>query len=377
MLGKIDASLNKRLNEVRWGEYNIGNCCTVLKGRRKLSEEDLSLRGTIDVYSSNSANNGIVGKTEANADYTITQECPNYIVFGDHTRSMNIATSDFSVMDNVKVLIPHNHSLNFILFLCAVWKKNIPDLGYSRHWSIAKECKFLLPTKENKIDFDFIEEFIAELEERSVAELEERSVAELEAWLRAAGFENYNLTEGEQIALKEIDKLEYQIFNVKELFGKSTRGKRLKSADRVTGSLPFVTAGETDEGISAFIGNRITIFPANTTTIDMFGSAKYRNYEYGADDHIAVVHTQRLQEDAAIFVTSAIHKSSHNGQFDYGKNFYAKDADELHILLPTNGVVPDYSKMATIISAVKKLVIKDVAEYANKKIRVAQQVIAK
>ena len=377
MLGKIDASLNKRLNEVRWGEYNIGNCCTVLKGRRKLSEEDLSLRGTIDVYSSNSANNGIVGKTEANADYTITQECPNYIVFGDHTRSMNIATSDFSVMDNVKVLIPHNHSLNFILFLCAVWKKNIPDLGYSRHWSIAKECKFLLPTKENKIDFDFIEEFIAELEERSVAELEERSVAELEAWLRAAGFENYNLTEGEQIALKEIDKLEYQIFNVKELFGKSTRGKRLKSADRVTGSLPFVTAGETDEGISAFIGNRITIFPANTTTIDMFGSAKYRNYEYGADDHIAVVHTQRLQEDAAIFVTSAIHKSSHNGQFDYGKNFYAKDADELHILLPTNGVVPDYSKMATIISAVKKLVIKDVAEYANKRIRVAQQVIAK
>lgn len=341
----------------------------MLKGRRKLSEEDLSLRGTINVYSSNSANNGIVGKTEANADYTITQECPNYIVFGDHTRSMNIATSDFSVMDNVKVLIPHNHSLNFILFLCAAWKKNIPNLGYSRHWSIAKECKFLLPTKENKIDFDFIEEFIAELEERSVAELE--------AWLRAAGFEDYNLTEEEQIALKEIEKLEYQEFNLEKLFGKSTRGKRLKSADRITGSLPFVTAGETNEGISAFIGNRVTIFPANTTTIDMFGSAKYRNYEYGADDHIAVVHTQELEEDAAIFVTSAIHKSSHNGQFDYGKNFYAKDADELNILLPTKGIVPDYSKMATIISAVKKLVIKDVAEYANKKIRVAQQVIAK
>lgn len=237
-------------------------------------------------------------------------------------------------------------------------------------WERIKTDKIFLPiTSAKKIDFDFIEEFIAELEERSVAELE--------AWLRAAGFEDYNLTEGEQIALKEIDKLEYQIFNVEELFGKSTRGKRLKSADRVTGSLPFVTAGETDEGISAFVGNRVTIFPANTTTIDMFGSAKYRNYEYGADDHIAVVHTQELQKDAAIFVTSAIHRSSHNGQFDYGKNFYAKDADTLNIMLPANGVVPDYSKMATIISAVKKLVIKDVAEYANKKIRVAQQVAAK
>ena len=237
-------------------------------------------------------------------------------------------------------------------------------------WERIKTDKIFLPiTSAKKIDFDFIEEFIAELEERSVAELE--------AWLRAAGFEDYNLTEGEQIALKEIDKLEYQIFNVEELFGKSTRGKRLKSADRVTGSLPFVTAGETDEGISAFIGNDVTVFPPNTTTIDMFGSAKYRNYEYGADDHIAVVHTQELQKDAAIFVTSAIHKSSYNGQFDYGKNFYAKDADTLNIMLPANGVVPDYSKMATIISAVKKLVIKDVAEYANKKIRVAQQVAAK
>lgn len=226
-----------------------------------------------------------------------------------------------------------------------------------------------VPFINGKVATDFIEE--------RMRELEEERMRELEAWLRAAGFEDYNLTEGEQIALKEIDKLEYQIFNVEELFGKSTRGKRLKSADRVTGSLPFVTAGETEEGISAFIGNRVTIFPANTTTIDMFGSAKYRNYEYGADDHIAVVHTQELEEDAAIFVTSAIHKSSHNGQFDYGKNFYAKDADELNILLPANGGIPNYSKMATIISAVKKLVIKDVAEYANKKNRIAQQVIAK
>ena len=77
----------------------------------------------------------------------------------------------------------------------------------------------------------------------------------------------------------------------------------------------------------------------------MFGSAKYRNYEYGADDHIAVVHTQRLQEDAAIFVTSAIHKSSHNGQIDYGKNFYAKDADELSILLPTKCLIRIYLVM--------------------------------
>lgn len=71
------------------------------------------------------------------------------------------------------------------------------------------------------------------------------------------------------------------MFNVEKLFGKSTRGKRLKSDDRIPGDLPFVTAGESNEGVSAFIGNNVTVFSGNTTTIDMFGSAKYRNYKYG------------------------------------------------------------------------------------------------
>lgn len=124
------------------------------------------------------------------------------------------------------------------------------------------------------------------------------------------------------------------VLRLNELFGKATRGKRLKSLDRIDGDLPFVTAGETNEGISDFIGNNVQVFSKNTTTIDMFGSSKYRNYNYGGDDHIAVIHTENLSMKAAIFVTTAIHKSSHNGQFNYGKNFYAKDADELNIMLP-------------------------------------------
>lgn len=56
-------------------------------------------------------------------------------------------------------------------------------------------------------------------------------------------------------------------------------GMGLESADRIDGTLPFVTAGEADEGVSAFIGNDVQIFSENTTTIDMFGSAKYRSYK--------------------------------------------------------------------------------------------------
>ncbi len=152
---------------------------------------------------------------------------------------------------------------------------------------------------------------------------------------------------------EKLKNAEWGEFKLEELFGKSTRGKRLKSDDRISGILPFVTAGEADEGISAFIGNDVTIFSENTTTIDMFGSAKYRNYEYGGDDHIAVVHTEKLPKFASIFVTSAIHKSSYNGQFNYGRNFYAKDADVLSISLPVKDGKPDFEFMENYIAAIE------------------------
>ena len=219
--------------------------------------------------------------------------------------------------------------------------------------------KITLPTHNGAIDFAFMETFIAELE----------------AYLTVTGLKDYTLTEEEEKVLNSLDKVQWKEYNLNDLYGNATRGKRLKSADRMTGKLPFVTAGEADTGISDFIGNKVTIFSENTTTIDMFGSAKYRNYSYGGDDHIAVVHTEKVPKYAAIFVTSAIHKVSYAGQFSYSRNFYAKDADELKIFLPTKNDTPDYDFMNTYISAIHKVVIKEVVLYAEKKIQATQEAI--
>lgn len=158
---------------------------------------------------------------------------------------------------------------------------------------------------------------------------------------------------------------EWKLFNLKELFGSATRGKRLKSADRIAGNLPFVTAGENNTGISAFIGNDVEIFSKNTITIDMFGSAKYRNYDYGADDHIAVIHTQQLPKNAVVFITSAIHKVSNAGQFSYSRNFYAKDADELNVLLPSKNGLPDFKYMENYMRELQKERLRELQLYLN------------
>lgn len=275
--------------------------------------------------------------------------------------------------DKIKVLKPKNSKFNKnnAQFFLAVLKKPFELFSWgssSFNVDIIKSQKIELPVKNGDIDFDFIESFIAELEAQRVVELE--------AYLSVNGLKDTHLSLEEKKVLEDFDKLEWRKFNLEALYGKSTRGKRLKSADRIPGSLPFVTAGETDEGVSDFIGNEVHVFPKNTTTIDMFGSAKYRNYEYGGDDHVAIVHTEKLQMKAAIFVTTAIHKSSHNGQFDYGRNFYAKDADNLDIVLPVKNGQPDYGTMETIISAIHKLVMEEVALFADRKIKGMRKVVS-
>ena len=90
-----------------------------------------------------------------------------------------------------------------------------------------------------------------------------------------------------------------------------------------------------------------------------------KNYGYGQEE---------LPKYAAVFVTTACHKSAHNGQFSYSRNFYAKDADELFISLPVKDGKPDYDAMDAFISAVQKLVIKDVVQYADMRIAATKEV---
>lgn len=359
---------------VEWGEYRLGDLFDInpTKWYRLSNDEIISEEGIVPLISNSSSNNGVMGFSELpanNKGNSIT--CSDTTLGAD---TMFYQECDFIGYSHIQHLVPKFQHFNksiayMIITACKVATSKLYDYGNKYNRTEMNNTVIQLPTKNNEIDFDFMESF--------VAELEAQRVAELEAYLKVTGLNDYELTEEENICLKEFKNLDWGIFNLEDLFGKSTRGKRLKSLDRIPGDLPFVTAGEADEGISSYIGNDIHVFSYNTITIDMFGSAKYRNYKYGADDHIAVVHTEFLHKYASIFITSSIHKSSHNGQFNYSKNFYAKDADALNIMLPIKNNNPDYNFMKTFISAVQKMVIKDVVLYADKKIQATKEVINK
>lgn len=356
----MNASLNEKLRTVKWGKFKLGDLFDI---QNTLSfNADLLVEGSdYDYVTRTSTNQGILQVTGF-----VNQENIN----DAGTWSLGLLQMDFFYRQKpwyagqfVRKIVPKIEICkNAVPFFTTMLNKQKPVLLSVLVRNVDKtfrETIIELPIKENNtIDFDFMEAFIAELS----------------AYLTVSGLDNYELSKEEENALKNYKSLKWDAYNLEKLFGKSTRGKRLKGDDRIAGTLPFVTAGEASEGISAYISNKVEVFEKNTTTIDMFGSAKYRNYQYGADDHVAVVHTESVPMKASIFLTSAIHKAAHTGKFDYGHNFYAKDADALDIMLPTKDGKPDYNTMETLISAVQKLVIRDVVIYADRKIEKTKEV---
>lgn len=356
---------------VEWGEYRIDDLFKIQTSAKRFDANKVNIieNGRYPYVVRTSSNNGQKGFLDENESFL---NAGNTISFGQDTATIFYQEKPYFTGDKIKVLVPKVYKFNkknaqfFLTSMNIAFSKF--SWGSSRfNVDVLKEQVIMLPTKCDSIDFEFMESFIEELEAERIEELE--------AYLSVSGLKDTQLTADELSALDKFNSIKWKKFNLETLFGKSTRGKRLKGDDRIGGNLPFVTAGETDEGISAFISNDVEIFSSNTTTIDMFGSAKYRNYNYGADDHIAVVHTENLSKYAAIFVTSACHKSAHNGDFSYSRNFYAKDADKLYISLPVKNEQPDYELMSTLISAIQKLVIADVVKFSDEKIKATKQVV--
>lgn len=357
------------MKSVEWGEYKIKDLFKEVKIRRKLTKSDLSNDYEFPAYSSESNNSGIIGYSVI-PEFICNKQTPIYVIFGDHTRNINLAKKSFSVLDNVKVLLPFTNNEDVLLFVIASWYKEIPNLGYARHWKIAKNCFIKLPTKNNKIDFDFMESFIAELKAERLAELK--------AYLQASGLDDYELTDEEKKIVDEYKnhKICLSEFSFSKVFNRIEQGRRLKKADQQKGSIPFVMSGITNTGVVGYISNPVAFFPENSITIDIFGNSFYRKYAFGAGDDTGVYWNDRCDYSTKmmLYFTAAMEKTL-KGKFSYGKKLRSSQSLNFKMQLPTKDGKPDYELMEILISAIQKLVIKDVVLYADNKIKTTETII--
>jgi len=227
-------------------------------------------------------------------------------------------------------------------------------------------AKTKLPTKNNKIDFDFMESFIGELEAQKIEQLE--------AYLKASGLEDYTLTGEEIKVLEEFEsgKIEFGEFKIGNLFEINSYKKRFDANKVVISEMgkPYVVRTALNNGIRGYInedeqflndGNTIS-FGQDTAT--MF----YQEKPYFTGDKIKILKSKddSFNKLNGLFFISTMTKSFSSFSWG-GSSFNVNIIGNQLMELPTKNNQLDYNTMQTLISAIQKLVIKDVVLYVEGK----------
>ena len=203
-----------------------------------------------------------------------------------------------------------------------------------------------------------------------IAELEAERIKKLDTFLLENCLSDCNLFETEKQVLENFDlgKIEFENFTYKSIFNKIRQGRRLKKNDQIPGDIPFVMAGTSNTGVVNYISNPIASFPNNSITIDIFGNSFYRNYDFGAGDDTGVYWNSKTEysKETMVFFASSMEKSI-QGKFDYGKKLRSSQSLDFKMKLPVKGQKIDFETIETVISAIHKLVIKDVVLYIERK----------
>ena len=364
-IGKVNTPLNEKLENVEWGKFSYNVLFKLCAVKNMLTKFSLDDDGKVPVYSSESTNNGIIGYTKNEPEFIVNKENPIYIIFGDHTRSFNIATDSFCVTDNVKVLsVKEVCSIKVLLCIISSWKKCIPNIGYSRHWSLAKNIQFNLPISKNgKIDFEFMENFIADLETERIKKLED--------YLIANGFDNYTLTAKEKQILKDFKNQKFREFNVIDIF-EIENTKNILSRDIIenSGKTPYLCASTENNAISSYISyNEKYLDKGNCVFIG--GKTFVVTYQekdfYSNDSHnLALYFKNNITKLNQLFLVTCINKSLGH-KYSWGNSISKAKIQSDKVSLPIKENQPNYELMETLISAIQKLVIKDVVLYVNDK----------
>lgn len=369
---------------VEYKKFKINEFFKVLRVRHKLTKSQLSSDGKYPCYSSETSNYGILGYT--NTPEFHVDDDHSYLIFGDHTRSMRIAETDFSVLDNVKVLKGPKLSREVLLYIETAWHKGIRDMGYARHWKIAKQSDFLLPvTSAGQPDFEYMTQYIKDMEWQCVDDLKAKQKEELQAYLQVTGFTDMTLSSSEAAALTK--KVVWKKFKLGSLcdFESVRQAKSQKAIpddNNESTCIPYIVQSMSNNMFRRNVNRQYLvdhnepIVRGNCIALGVtLPAVSYQPNEFGGSQLIiARAKSDWMNGETGLYLATAIRM--HMSEFSYNRKPGMKIYKAMDVMLPVtpDGSI-DFSYMQNYIRAIEKQTIKNVVKYRNDVINTTQQIV--
>ena len=262
----------------------------------------------------------------------------------------------FTCSQNVLVL-QNNEFINITnsKFLIPIIDNYLKAKGYGYGYPVGKERvlrnKLLLPVdKNNQINWNFMEEYIKERENKQREELKEYYKSRL-----------LDLVVCPEV-LNDVDWKEIFIEEVAEIYS----GKDIYERERTIGNTPYITATANNNGIGYFVGNENKTMESECISVNRNGSVGYAFYHcyealYGND-------TRKLKpfiknKYTALFITHAI--TSQKDKYGYGYKMGTGRLKRQKIMLPVSDGEVNYKYMENFIKNIEQKQIKNILKYLD------------
>lgn len=188
--------------------------------------------------------------------------------------------------------------------------------------------------------------------------------------------------------------VKYKKFKVGYLFRSETGNVDLQQCDINGKGTFFINSGIDNTGIKGKTDKPAKVFPKNTITIDFWGYAYYRSFEYklATHNHVFSLSGKTIKnEQVGLYLVSLM--SYFKKFFSYNKMGTWNRFKEFDILIPVllntdgspvidpehtyhpDGYIPDFSYMENYIHAMQKMIIADVVKYKDNVIEQTKKII--
>lgn len=361
-----------------------------------------------------SKNNGIRGYIDEDERYL---NAGNTFSFGQDTATVFWQPQAYFTGDKIKVLKPKFDCTDEIaMYIIAGIEKTFSTFSWgsqSFEISVIENALLSLPIQTDEegnpiIDSECIfhsDGYIPDFEymQNYIAELEQERIEELEQYLVVSGLNDYELTEEDMEVLSfsgnsqdavRVCK-EMREFRCGDLFTSQTGDTDLQQKDVNGRGHIFINSGVENNGIKGMTDRLAKIFPANTISIDFWGNAYYRDFEYkmATHNHVFSLSGDIIKNEyVGLYIVSKMQYMK--SLFSYSNMGTWHKIKELFIVLPIQtdetgspvieseckyhpeGYIPDWDFMERYIRAIEKIVIADVVKYKDEMIAKTREVTA-
>lgn len=368
-----------KTNGGKFKKYKISDLFNISSPAKRFNANAVKFGGKYPYVVRTSKNNGIRDYITEDEKYLSPA---NTFSFGQDTATVFYQDKPYFTGDKIKVMKLKVGDLNKerACYLLSILRKAFSNFSWGQtsfNETILNDVEIIIPTKNNQIDFEYMEE--------RIRVLEEERIRVLEAYLKITGLDKYILTKEEQDAYDTLHNGggRFKLYAIGSLFNiHPTKAYRVTNhlLFQTRGKTPVVTNSSTNNGISGYINLSPTerggiVTYSDTTTSDgiFFQPVDFIGYPHVQG--VYPIKESEWNEKTLLFFVSTFRKSA-GGRFDYANKFNRSIAKTMNISLPCtkNGKI-DYEFMETYIKAIEKKVIQNVIRWKDKEIEKTKEVV--